>query len=178
VFTLNASFVLSACSERVAEVHIFLSFHLLSPHLSPPKLLRVLNKNLNATVALLVSHEFHFCRLIHFNSYFIQRSIKYFSKFLKKRLKIKLSLCLTNYALCNEDIGGVDVYIHIFLTSALDGGEWSVSRPVRFTPWGMSARYPENRRLGGPQSRSGQREEEKILDPTGTRTPTPRSSSS
>jgi hypothetical protein len=30
--------------------------------------------------------------------------------------------------------GGVDVYIHIFLTSALVGGELSVSRPGRFTP--------------------------------------------
>jgi hypothetical protein len=26
------------------------------------------------------------------------------------------------------------IYIHIFLTSALAGGEWSVSRPGRFTP--------------------------------------------
>jgi hypothetical protein len=30
--------------------------------------------------------------------------------------------------------GGVDVQIHIFLTSALSAGEWSVSRPCRFTP--------------------------------------------
>jgi hypothetical protein len=30
--------------------------------------------------------------------------------------------------------GGVDVEIHIFLTSALVGGEWSASRPARFTP--------------------------------------------
>jgi hypothetical protein len=30
--------------------------------------------------------------------------------------------------------GGVDVYIHIFLTSALFGGEWSFSHPDRFTP--------------------------------------------
>jgi hypothetical protein len=30
--------------------------------------------------------------------------------------------------------GGVDVWIHIFLTSALVGGEWSASRPCRFTP--------------------------------------------
>jgi hypothetical protein len=30
--------------------------------------------------------------------------------------------------------GGVDVYIHIFLTSALAGGEWSASRLCRFTP--------------------------------------------
>jgi hypothetical protein len=27
----------------------------------------------------------------------------------------------------------MDVYIHIFLTSALVGGEWSASRPGRFT---------------------------------------------
>jgi hypothetical protein len=30
--------------------------------------------------------------------------------------------------------GGVYVKIHIFLTSALGGGEWSASRPGRFTP--------------------------------------------
>jgi hypothetical protein len=30
--------------------------------------------------------------------------------------------------------GGVDVYIHIFLTSALVGGEWSASRLGHFTP--------------------------------------------
>jgi hypothetical protein len=29
---------------------------------------------------------------------------------------------------------GVDVQIHIYLTSALVGGEWSISRPGRFTP--------------------------------------------
>jgi hypothetical protein len=30
--------------------------------------------------------------------------------------------------------GGVDVWIHIFLTSALAGGGWSASRPGRITP--------------------------------------------
>jgi hypothetical protein len=30
--------------------------------------------------------------------------------------------------------GGVDVQIHIFLTSALAGGEWSASHPCRFNP--------------------------------------------
>jgi hypothetical protein len=30
--------------------------------------------------------------------------------------------------------GGVDVYIHICLTATLAGGEWSASRPGRFTP--------------------------------------------
>jgi hypothetical protein len=29
---------------------------------------------------------------------------------------------------------GVEVSLHAFLTSALDGGEWSASRPGRFTP--------------------------------------------
>jgi hypothetical protein len=29
---------------------------------------------------------------------------------------------------------GVDVKIHIFFTSALVEGEWSASRPCRFTP--------------------------------------------
>jgi hypothetical protein len=28
---------------------------------------------------------------------------------------------------------GVEVYLHAFLTSPLDGGEWSASRPGRFT---------------------------------------------
>jgi hypothetical protein len=30
--------------------------------------------------------------------------------------------------------GGVDIYTHVFLTSALAGGNWSASRPDRFTP--------------------------------------------
>jgi hypothetical protein len=30
--------------------------------------------------------------------------------------------------------GGVDVLTHVFLTSAVDGGEWSASLPGRFTP--------------------------------------------
>jgi hypothetical protein len=44
-------------------------------------------------------------------------------------------------------------------------------------PPGKSLRYPSNKRRGEPQSRSGLHVEEKILDPTGTSTPTPRSSS-
>jgi hypothetical protein len=31
-------------------------------------------------------------------------------------------------------IGGVEGYLHAFLTSEIDGGEWSASRPGRFTP--------------------------------------------
>jgi hypothetical protein len=47
---------------------------------------------------------------------------------------------------------GVEVELHLFLASALDGGEWSASSPG---PW-----YPLGRRLGGPQSRSGRGGEE------------------
>jgi hypothetical protein len=43
-----------------------------------------------------------------------------------------------------------------FSTSALDGGEWSASRPGARTP-----RYSLYRRLGGPQSRSEPRGERK-----------------
>jgi hypothetical protein len=52
---------------------------------------------------------------------------------------------------------GVDVQSHVFLNSALVGGEWSASQPCRFTPGGRSPRYPLDRRLSVPQSRSGLR---------------------
>jgi hypothetical protein len=45
---------------------------------------------------------------------------------------------------------------------------------ISFTPRPLYPQYPLDRRLGGPQSRSGQRGEEKLLDPTRTRTPIPR----
>jgi hypothetical protein len=47
--------------------------------------------------------------------------------------------------------------------------------PLPLYPRGMSPWYPLGRRLGGPQSRSGRRGGENILDPTGTRTLTPQS---
>jgi hypothetical protein len=47
------------------------------------------------------------------------------------------------------------------LTSALDAGEWSASRPGRFTPQGKRPWNPLDRRLGRPQSRSGRGGEEK-----------------
>jgi hypothetical protein len=39
--------------------------------------------------------------------------------------------------------------------------------PLPLYPWGKIPRYPLDRILGGPQSRSARRGEEKILDPTG-----------
>jgi len=41
---------------------------------------------------------------------------------------------------------GVDVCLHAFLTSELDGGEWSASRPGHFTP---RERTPGTHWLGG-----------------------------
>jgi hypothetical protein len=43
---------------------------------------------------------------------------------------------------------------YLFTTSALDRGEWLASRPDRAIPPGKG---PPDRRLGGPQSRSGHR---------------------
>jgi hypothetical protein len=34
--------------------------------------------------------------------------------------------------------GGSDVWSHVFLTSTLDGGEWSASRPGHFPPREMT----------------------------------------
>jgi hypothetical protein len=66
--------------------------------------------------------------------------------------------------------GGVDVEIHINLTSALAGGEWSASRPCRFT---LGTHW-----IGGwVDPIAGLDDVEKILAPTGTGTPTPPSSS-
>jgi hypothetical protein len=42
--------------------------------------------------------------------------------------------------------GRVDVWIHILLTSALAGGEWSASRPCRFT---LGERAPGTHLIGG-----------------------------
>jgi hypothetical protein len=67
----------------------------------------------------------------------------------------------------------VGVDISIFMTSAQAGAEWPASYPGRFTP---GERAPD--RIGGwVGPRAGQEGVEKILDYTGTRTPTPRQSS-
>jgi hypothetical protein len=92
------------------------------------------------------------------------------------------------------------------LISALVGGEWLASRSGHFTPGEIAPgthwiggwvgprtalvggegqlhvpsafpRYPLDRRLGGPQSRSGRRGQEKILDHAGTPSLIPQSSS-
>jgi hypothetical protein len=59
--------------------------------------------------------------------------------------------------------GGVNVYIHIFLTSATAGGEWSASRACRFTP---GKRAPVTHWIGGwvdPRIGLGDVEKRKFL---------------
>jgi hypothetical protein len=90
--------------------------------------------------------------------------------------KVKLSL-ITNYSLRHEDVWGSGCIDPRFLDL---GTSWR--SVVSFTPRplylrGKSSRYPLDTRLDGPQSRYGRCGEEKILDHTGTRTPTPWSSS-
>jgi len=43
-----------------------------------------------------------------------------------------LSLCLTKHHAI-KTCGRVDEYLHAFLTSVLEGDEWSTSCPARFT---------------------------------------------
>ncbi|PNF15375.1 hypothetical protein B7P43_G00968 [Cryptotermes secundus] len=59
--------------------------------------------------------------------------------------------------------GEVDVQIHIFLTSALAGGERSASRPGRFTP---GERAPGTHWIGG-WAGLGNVEKGKFLPPPG-----------
>jgi len=48
-----------------------------------------------------------------------------------------------------QSIGGAEVQLYSFMTTALEGGEGSASRPGRSLPLGKT-RYLLYRRLGGP----------------------------
>jgi hypothetical protein len=67
--------------------------------------------------------------------------------------------------------GGMALYLHAFLTSVLDEGEWSASRPGRFITGETAPRYPLDRRLDGPQSLSGRDGGKNISGSAGNRTP-------
>jgi hypothetical protein len=69
----------------------------------------------------------------------------------KVKVKVKLSLCLTKHH-AMKTYWGVEVKLHAFLNSALDGGEWSASRLGHFTP---GERTPGTRWIGvwlGPRA--------------------------
>jgi hypothetical protein len=55
-----------------------------------------------------------------------------------------IPLCLTKHHTMKMH-GGVEVQLHAFLTSAVDGDDWSASRPGRFTP---GERIPGNHWIG------------------------------
>jgi hypothetical protein len=58
-----------------------------------------------------------------------------------------------------------------FLILALDVGDWSTSRSLRFIPGDIASRQPLDKRLGGSQSRSGHcGEEKKSISPARNRT--------
>jgi hypothetical protein len=63
--------------------------------------------------------------------------------------------------------GGVDVKIHVFLTSALVGSKWSASGSGRVTPVERGPRTRWKRGWVDPRTSLGV--VEKIIDPTGTR---------
>jgi hypothetical protein len=54
------------------------------------------------------------------------------STFRAQRQSCPCAQVIKHYAMKTH--GGVDVYIHVFLTSALVGDKWSASRPGRHTP--------------------------------------------
>jgi hypothetical protein len=84
---------------------------------------------------------------------------------------------LNNEGQCHEGVWGsgfIDPHFLDLGTTSLSG-QLHVSAAL---PPGKLSWYWLDRRLDGPQNRSGHCGEKKILDPTGSRTPTPLSSSS
>jgi hypothetical protein len=69
--------------------------------------------------------------------------------------------------------GGVNVQIHVILTSGL-AGSGQLHAPAALPPGKqpLPAGYPVDKRLGGPQNRSEQHREENILASNEIRTPT------
>jgi hypothetical protein len=82
----------------------------------------------------------------------------------KGKVKVQLSVCLWLSTTSWRRIGEWRYSSTHSLTSARRGGDWSASRPGRFTPR-KEPRYPLDRSLGGPQSRSGRGGEEKNSQP-------------
>jgi hypothetical protein len=71
-----------------------------------------------------------FRSLLYWLSY---ETFVYFSG-LTALLKVKLPLCLANYAPCYDDVGERGDIFPLFLTVAQDGGDWSAIPPSCFTP--------------------------------------------
>jgi hypothetical protein len=81
---------------------------------------------------------------------------------LETKVKVKLSLGLTNQAPCHKDICGSEGTIPLLLTSALDEGERSASCPCKFTHWRNNPQYPVCSRPVGPRADLDVTEKRKI----------------
>jgi hypothetical protein len=64
--------------------------------------------------------------------------------------------------------GGFDIYSHVSLTTALIAGEWSASRPDRFTPEERAPGTLWRGGLMGPRASLDDVEKRKLFPPTGT----------
>jgi hypothetical protein len=62
-----------------------------------------------------------------------------------------------------KSYGGVEMQLHAFLTLVLDGGEWSASRPGRFTRRERASDTHWIGGWGGPRRLSGRGGEEKKI---------------
>jgi hypothetical protein len=72
-----------------------------------------------------------------------------------------LSLCLTKHHAVKTSFG-VEERLHAFLTSALDGGEWSASSPDRFT---LRERAPGTHWIGGWVGPIKEQDKGKVVPP-------------
>jgi hypothetical protein len=95
----------------------------------------------------------------HFTKYTIPSLEKLFLE-VSVKVKVKVSLCFNQAPRRKVVLGKWRYSSTHSLVSALNGGEWSASRSAAL-PQGRSPWYPLDRRLGGPQSRSGHGGEEK-----------------
>jgi hypothetical protein len=75
------------------------------------------------------------------------------------------AVTVPNYAPRHEDVLGVEVYRHSFLTSALEGCEWSVTRPGRFIPRERTPGTPWIGGYVGPRAGLDAVEKRKIHSP-------------
>jgi hypothetical protein len=107
----------------------------------------------------------HICECINIVHYLyrFQNSMK---------VKVNLPTCITNWALGHECAWRMGCIIHVILTSALVGGEWSASWICHFT---LREGATGTHWIGSwvdPRANLEDMEELKILDFTGTRSPT------
>ena len=98
---------------------------------------------------LVVLKRPHVCQTTRSQSHAGRKQIRSYVFASEKKAKYKVVLC-TQW----RHTGGVEVWLHSFVTPALVAGAWLTSRIAHFNlgskPW-----YPLNMRLGGRKRRSG-----------------------